>query len=88
MYADKDKQRVTTRKRVQKHRAKGVTEGVTTKPRSLIFPDNMGKSPEELRELAHKIIETTVAICSACGGKGFIEREHGLVMVKCKECQE
>ena len=55
-YADKEKQRATTRKRVKRHRAK-------------------------------KTGATKSSDCKVCGGKGFIELEHGLIQKKCKECQ-
>lgn len=35
---------------------------------------------------AEEILETPSNQCPACGGKGFIEEQHGLVQVECEAC--
>lgn len=36
------------------------------------------------RHRAKQNVTSLVTPCPDCGGKGFIEREHGLIMVKCR----
>lgn len=84
MYRDKDKERATTKERVKKYRAKqkGVT-GVT--PRIVDVGDTIAKGESVPLDLTDRVLLNP---CPACGGRGFIELEHGLIMKPCSECRK
>lgn len=77
-YADKDKERTTTRKRVQKHRAK--QKGVTGVTPQIVVQGIVEAEDKAIMSLTEGVT------CKLCDGRGFTELEHGLIQVQCK-CQ-
>jgi len=93
-YKDKDLQRTTTRERVKRHRAKqkGVT-GVTCSIVPIGEPGDeslYGCPPQDGGEVLRRVVAQKLkeANCPTCGGNGFIEYEHGLIRMPCKECRK
>jgi len=65
-----------------KRRASNPVKG--SKQPKIEYPD---PTTEEIAKVCEDIRNKKVT-CSACGGKGYIEYEHGLIQSPCKECQK
>jgi len=45
------------------------------------------KRPKRTPKPVQAIEQFTEARCEACRGKGFVEKEHGLIQVRCEVCK-
>ena len=65
-----------------KRRASNPVKG--SKLSKMEYPD---PTTEEIAKVCEDIRNKKVT-CSVCGDKGYIEYEHGLIQMPCKECQK